>query len=1011
MKVLRPRFPDLIRALVVLIVVSNFIVGPGMVQASTRVETPPAPLKFQEVAAEGGSVSPSAVQMALDPSGTLTGTVTAAGSGAPLSNINIRATRLVTEVYDTVSNGSGIYSLALPVGSYTVTASSYGYVTGQSVVSVVSGTTATVNFSLAAVPSYVVSGTVSDATAGWPLYASVVVTGYPVAPPAPANRVWTNPATGFYSLTLAEGSVYTLTMTTWSGGYDGVVRPLTVTGSQTQNFIANPDMVSCRAPGYKIIGGLAETFDRAVVPALPLGWAVTVVTPTSPIARWDTRTTSTNPTATPHSAPNMAGFNSYNALAGAGARLYTTSGLDMTGLTSWMLSFWMYHDSGLSARNDQVQVQVSTDGGSTWINVGSPVARYSATTGWANHTVDLFLYHTQPNVRIGFLGISAYGNNIILDDISIGSPVCSLTSGGMLFGNVYDANYPTQILSGAIVTAAGTISATVTTADPANDDSFYLMFVPAGAQPMTATVTGAYGPKVLTPTVVAGTSMKQDFFLPAGKLSVTPAVYALTLPMGQNHAGVITFTNSGGLAASLELSEINAAVNSQPAGTLADIPWLSAVPVTMTVAAGGYRTVSLNISAAELNAGVYSARLAGFNNTPYGDLLVPVVLTVTIPPSWGAISGTVKLLGHCDLNPLPVNGLPVLLQSESGFSVTLYTGVDGRYSFPLDPAGTPYRVSVAMDGYEPQVLSGIVIASQVTTTANINLRRLEPCGTVNPERVDAALLANQSETQVISLTNSGMVSSGISIDFAPAAPWLAVSPTTFDLEAGEVQPISLTFTALPTFTPGMTNSTVLHIQSTDPVSPELLVPITFRVDGPPACAFNSNSPTDFGTATVFTFTGTGTQPITYLWNFGDSFTGTLAHPTHTYARMGTYTVTLDVSNTLGADACTQTVAIEGRPAVSFTVPGSWKMGIPVTFTNASYAYPAITGYEWNFGDPAGGVTNTSTLENPTHTYATAGIYTVVLTATNGRGALSYTRTVLIQANYYMLYLPVVQRKS
>ncbi len=40
----------------------------------------------------------------------------------------------------------------------------------------------------------------------------------------------------------------------------------------------------------------------------------------------------------------------------------------------------------------------------------------------------------------------------------------------------------------------------------------------------------------------------------------------------------------------------------------------------------------------------------------------------------------------------------------------------------------------------------------------------------------------------------------------------------------------------------------------------------------------------------------GSGPLTYLWNFGDATTSTLANPTHTYATLGTYTVCLTVSN-------------------------------------------------------------------------------------------------------------------
>ncbi len=51
---------------------------------------------------------------------------------------------------------------------------------------------------------------------------------------------------------------------------------------------------------------------------------------------------------------------------------------------------------------------------------------------------------------------------------------------------------------------------------------------------------------------------------------------------------------------------------------------------------------------------------------------------------------------------------------------------------------------------------------------------------------------------------------------------------------------------------------------------------------------------------VFTNTSTGEYTAS-RWDFGDSITGTLRNPTHTYATVGAYTVTLTVSNGFGSD--------------------------------------------------------------------------------------------------------------
>lgn len=69
--------------------------------------------------------------------------------------------------------------------------------------------------------------------------------------------------------------------------------------------------------------------------------------------------------------------------------------------------------------------------------------------------------------------------------------------------------------------------------------------------------------------------------------------------------------------------------------------------------------------------------------------------------------------------------------------------------------------------------------------------------------------------------------------------------------------------------------------------------------------------------------------------------------------------------------------------------------IPLTvdFTDASTG--SIDSYEWSFGDPASGPSNTSTLQNPSHTYNDPGEYTVELTVTNMMGSDTETKVEYI----------------
>ena len=57
-------------------------------------------------------------------------------------------------------------------------------------------------------------------------------------------------------------------------------------------------------------------------------------------------------------------------------------------------------------------------------------------------------------------------------------------------------------------------------------------------------------------------------------------------------------------------------------------------------------------------------------------------------------------------------------------------------------------------------------------------------------------------------------------------------------------------------------------------------------------------------------------------------------------------------------------------------------GFTLTFQNNTLNNPAPSFY-WDFGDPTSGVNNTSTLEMPTHTFSTAGIYPVKLVLNQG----------------------------
>ncbi len=87
----------------------------------------------------------------------------------------------------------------------------------------------------------------------------------------------------------------------------------------------------------------------------------------------------------------------------------------------------------------------------------------------------------------------------------------------------------------------------------------------------------------------------------------------------------------------------------------------------------------------------------------------------------------------------------------------------------------------------------------------------------------------------------------------------------------------------------------------------------------PVASFTAPTSACMNTTVSFTNTSTGT-PTTYLWNFGDGLTSTLANPTHTYyGPPGVYTVTLTVTNAAGTNTTTSSISV--LPSVTYYADG------------------------------------------------------------------------------------------
>jgi hypothetical protein len=318
-----------------------------------------------------------------------------------------------------------------------------------------------------------------------------------------------------------------------------------------------------------------ENFDGVTAPAWPANWTVVDTSGTS--GDWVNRTASVHPTGiTAHSALNMPTFNAWTASSGNSTRLQKNTGENLTTGTGYV-RLWMYHENGYTA-NDLVQVQYSTNGGTTWTNIGAGIPRYTGVVGWAQHEV-VMTGVSGASVLLGFNGVGAFGNDIHIDDIQflvgaapppvvVDTPtlVCEAVGGSLVAGYVTDANTAAGIAGATVVRDLGGVATTMSaTEDPNVPAGFYYMFSasPVITGPSTRKFTASkdgYGPVEHLVNLIPDTVNRLDFALPAASLTLGGWPFVIDgrlTPDGLpawDKTDMFSILNSGGLPAEVDLS-------------------------------------------------------------------------------------------------------------------------------------------------------------------------------------------------------------------------------------------------------------------------------------------------------------------------------------------------------------------------------------------------------------------------------------------------------------------------
>jgi len=157
-------------------------------------------------------------------------------------------------------------------------------------------------------------------------------------------------------------------------------------------------------------------------------------------------------------------------------------------------------------------------------------------------------------------------------------------------------------------------------------------------------------------------------------------------------------------------------------------------------------------------------------------------------------------------------------------------------------------------------------------------------------------------------------------------------------------------------------------------------------------------------------------PLKWQWDFGDGSSSSEQNPSHAYTTSGRFVVTLTVFNSGGSSSYSSTVWMRptklsfptynstshvivkptiphnlGYSPISFFTMDKNFGSSPMTVQFSDMSFRDPSSWEWDFDDG-----ETSTLQNPTHTYNMPGTYSVSLTVKNLFGESTTSRRVYVR---------------
>jgi PKD repeat protein len=554
---------------------------------------------------------------------------------------------------------------------------------------------------------------------------------------------------------------------------------------------------------------------------------------------------------------------------------------------------------------------------------------------------------------------------------------------------------PTATISGNATTCLNAPQPLVTFTGAGGTVPYTFTYTINGGAPLTVTTTGVSNfATVAVPTINLGTF----------QYSLVSVSESGTGNCNQTQTGSVTVIINTNPTATIE-------------GTISVCKDAISPQITFTGAAGTPPyTFSYNIN----NGPTQTISSTASNSTVL--LPVPTITTGTFVYNLTGVvdvnnticSGTPTGSATVTVNPLPTASVAgtatVCLNAPS--PAIIFTGANGT---------APYTFTYALNGGTPQTVTTTTGNSvQVLVPTNLaGVFLYELISVIDASNTTCSQNQTGSATITVYPTPSATITGTTSVCNGAASPLITFTGAngdapytfTYSINGGSAQTVTTTIgnsitVAAPTGTPGTFTYSLVTVSDsngslcTQNVSGTAIVTVNplpeATISGNTSVCLNASEP-------AITFTGSNaTAPYTFFYsiNGGPSLTVTtttgnsvtVSVPTST---PGTYVYTLqsvtDASNT----TCSQPqlgsviVTVWPLPIASYVTNSPVCQEGIISFTDQSIPnVGTITNWQWNFDDPASGVQNTSTLQNPTHQFSTAGTFAVSLTVTTSNGCVS-----------------------